>query len=132
MYFEHNQMFESSTTVLAADGLVDLGSEIVVNGEADEIALWVLNNNAIAAALTNFTMLVKPHVGATWVTMITGAAWNSVAGMLLAFNTRVDTLAAMGQAALLIKTGPIHSFMFQADSAGDTSVALKGQVRKVS
>ena len=133
MFHETTQCFTSETEVAAAAGLVDL-STVYLHGEYDEIALEVGNTGA--GALSNFTMLVQATASSGWATLLTGAAWATAAGLLRAFSAAINTLAAPVAPAtenaetVLLDVGPVHAVKFQADSAGDTTIVLRGQASK--
>jgi len=100
-----------------ADALTDIGAlpEVNLGGGYKRLSFEVENSHA-SVAFDDFELLGKTHASGAWISLITGAAWGTIAGRLLDFTGAHNTLAATASAEALIDISGLVKIKFQAST----------------
>jgi hypothetical protein len=115
--------------------LIDLAQDATLETAAIPVrhraTLQVFMTNAGAAALTDFALLGKIHPTGDWVTLISGAGWNTLGNILIHRTTstgNVSTLGAAATATAKIDVRGVWAVKFQASCGTTTAVIISGQL----
>ena len=84
--------------------------------------------NADADAFADFALLIQPHPGSTFFSLLTGADWATVAGILKSCKTTPRTLAT-GSTYCYVEIGPCNAVKFQCKAAANAITAGNAIVR---
>lgn len=87
--------------------------------------------NGGSAALTDFALLGKMHPIGSWVTLISGATWNTLGNILIHRTTsagNVPTLGAGASASAKVDVRGLWAVKFQASCGTSTEIGIAGQL----
>lgn len=108
------------TSTGVGNTLEDVGDPIIDAHRGVTQIVFELENESAATALADFALLVRTHEEANYQTLISGATWGTVAGILKKYVGALNTLAAAGKALAYVDIGPVNAFKFQAKVNGST------------
>lgn len=113
------------TSTGVGNTLEDVGDPIIDAHRGVTQIVFELENESAATALADFALLVRPHEEASYQTLISGATWGTVAGILKKYLGALNTLAAAAKGLAYVDIGPVNAFKFQA-KVGSTTVLTNG------
>ena len=106
-------------TAVGNSALADVGSEIVLGCQFNEVFFEVTNGSS-SVALQDFAILVKTDSGASFHIYLSGATWAVPPSILPYCEAALATLAAATAASARVDIGPVYSVKFQAQAASAT------------
>lgn len=117
----------SNTASIDTSALADIGEVVSLDGNKTLLGFEV--KNADADAFADFALLVKAHPSAAYFSILTGADWATVTGILKSCVTTPRTLASGATTYCYVDIGPVHSVKFQCKAAANTITVGNAIVR---
>lgn len=113
----------------AVTTMEDISPEMILNGRGTSLTFQIANTGA---ALTGLQLVAKVRESDSYVAVLAGTAWNTVAGILRHEFTSAGDLNTLGSGAsggAIVELGPWYAVKLQASCGTTTATSVSVTAR---